>query len=411
MEYGLIGETLKHSFSVEIHNAFADYDYILKEIPQDNVENFMRVADFCGINVTIPYKQTVIPYLDTISENAQKIGAVNTVVKKNGKLHGYNTDFSGMRAMLLRAGFELFGKKVLILGSGGTSKTANAVAKSLGASEVITVSRKGAVNYETAYAKHSDAHFIINTTPVGMYPNAEAVPIDLERFSALQGVADAIYNPLKTQLIENAERRNIKATGGLYMLVAQAAEAVKLFTGEDLSEQAIEKVYARILRDKQNIVLIGMPSSGKSTIGKALAKRLNKKFFDTDSLIVEKENKQISQIFEKVGEEGFRKTETDVVKEVSALGGAVIATGGGVIKNPENIRALKSNGIIVFIDRDFGELICTSSRPLSNTVDDLKNLYSERYPLYKKYADISVNIGNDVEKNVSLIAGKLQYEC
>lgn len=410
MEYGLIGEVLKHSFSVEIHKLFANYEYTLKEIPKDGVGDFLRAGDFCGINVTIPYKQTVIPYLYKISDNAQKIGAVNTLVNKDGKLYGYNTDFIGMRAMLLHAGIDVCGKKVLILGSGGTSHTANAVVKSMGAKAVVTVSRKGEVNYETAYLKHSDSDIIINTTPVGMYPNTNDVPIDITKFPALQGVADAVYNPLNTKLVSLAKSRNIKAVGGLYMLVAQAAAAVTLFTGTGITEECTERVYKTLLSQKQNAVLIGMPSSGKSTIGKALAKKLNKEFIDTDELIERREQKTIPEIFKTVGEAGFRKIETEITAEVSKHGGCVIATGGGIIKNPENIRALKANGKIVFINRNKNELICTSSRPLSSTVQDLEKLYSERYPLYKRYADITVNTGSNVEKNVEMITESLQNE-
>ncbi len=406
MEYGCIGEKLKHSFSKEIHALFADYKYELKEIPRDNLRDFMLAKDFCAINVTIPYKREVISYLDFVSDTASSINAVNTIINKCGKLYGYNTDFYGMTALINRAGIELAGKKVLILGSGGTSSTAYAVAKSLNAKEIYRVSRSGGeglITYTQAYKSHTDAEIIINTTPLGMYPIPDAIPLDLDKFKGLLGVVDAVYNPLRTKLVLEAKKRGIKATGGLYMLVAQAARAVELFLDKEITTQEIEKVYRKIKAQKQNIVLIGMPSSGKSTIGKELAKSLEFDFYDTDEMIVDRAKMPIRDIFASVGEQGFRKIESEAVAEASNFSGAVISTGGGAILDPKNVEKLRQNGKIYFIDRPLEWLTATDDRPLSSNKADLENLYLERYPKYKAAADIVYFGVDDLDKNVEFI--------
>ncbi len=413
MEYGCIGEHLTHSFSKEIHNCLADYDYEIKEIPKDKLDAFMTAADFRAINVTIPYKQAVIPHLHWISDTAKKIGAVNTVVNRNGKLYGYNTDFFGMTALIEKNGIELENKKVLILGSGGTSKTAHAVAESLGAREIYIVSRqagKGLITYAEVYKSHTDAEVIINTTPVGMFPNPEAQPIDLGKFSRLLGVVDAIYNPLRSRLVLEAQALGIKATGGLYMLVAQAAYAVEKFIEKPLSRDEIDAVYGELLKQKQNIVLTGMPGSGKSTIGKKISKQTGRPFIDTDALIVEKAGKTIPEIFEESGEAGFRKIESEVIREVSTIGGYIIATGGGAILKRENISNLKANGRIHYIDRPLSWLTATSDRPLSSNPEDLKKRYHERYDLYLATADRRISAVNNINKNVEMIL-KSEEKC
>ena len=413
MEYGCIGEHLTHSFSKEIHNCLADYDYEIKEIPKDKLDAFMTAADFRAINVTIPYKQAVIPHLHWISDTAKKIGAVNTVVNRNGKLYGYNTDFFGMTALIEKNGIELENKKVLILGSGGTSKTAHAVAESLGAREIYIVSRqagKGLITYAEVYKSHTDAEVIINTTPVGMFPNPEAQPIDLGKFSRLLGVVDAIYNPLRSRLVLEAQALGIKATGGLYMLVAQAAYAVETFIEKPLSRDEIDAVYGELLKQKQNIVLTGMPGSGKSTIGKKISKQTGRPFIDTDALIVEKAGKTIPEIFEELGEAGFRKIESEVIREVSTLGGYIIATGGGAILKRENISNLKANGRIHYIDRPLSWLTATSDRPLSSNPEDLKKRYHERYDMYSATADRRISAVDNINKNVEMIL-KSEEKC
>ena len=312
MQFGLIGEKLGHSYSKEIHNLIADYRYELREVKKEELGAFMAERDFLGINVTIPYKKSVMDYLDVISDDARKIGAVNTVVNRNGKLYGFNTDFYGLKALLIHNGVSVRNKKVLILGSGGTSDTAYNVVTGLKAKEAIKVSRTkkdGFVTYDEAASHHSDADVIINATPVGMYPDDDGVPVNIGLFPSLSAVIDAIYHPLRTNLVSDAENRGIKACGGLYMLVAQAVYAAALFENKKPDENLIDDVYGKILNDKRNIVLIGMPSSGKTTIGKALAARIGKRFADTDELIVGTTGKSIPEIFEKEGEKVFREIE------------------------------------------------------------------------------------------------------
>lgn len=406
MEYGCIGKKLTHSFSKIIHNRLADYDYELCEIPEDSLADFMTKADFKAINVTIPYKQAVIPFLYSISDTAKKIGAVNTIVNKNGKLYGYNTDFSGMRAMIIRQGVSLKGKKVLILGSGGTSKTAAAVAENLGADEVYRVSRSGsdgAITYDEAYLKHSDAQAIINTTPCGMYPNIGVSAIDTERFKSLSSVTDAVYNPLSSALVVSAREKGINAVGGLYMLVAQAAFAAEKFIDISVTAEKTEEIYRDILREKKNIVLIGMPGCGKTTIGKLIADELDKEFVDTDSEIIKQINMPISDYFGKYGEESFRKIESEVIKRISAEQSSVIATGGGAVLNPDNIRLLKENGTVVFIDRPLEKLVTTSDRPLSSNREMLMKRYNERYQIYCLSADIKIDAVDELNLNVKAI--------
>lgn len=399
MQFGLIGEKLGHSYSKEIHNLIADYGYELREVKREELGAFMTERAFSGINVTIPYKKSVMDYLDVISDDAKKIGAVNTVVNRDGKLYGYNTDFYGLKALLIHNGVSVRNKKVLILGSGGTSDTAYNVVTGLNAKEAIKVSRTkkdGFVTYDEAARLHSDADVIINATPVGMYPDDDGVPVNIGIFPSLSAVIDAIYHPLRTNLVSDAENRGIKACGGLYMLVAQAVYAAALFENKKPDENLIDDVYGKILNNKRNIVLIGMPSSGKTTIGKALAARMGKRFADTDELIVGTTGKSIPEIFEKEGEKVFREIEKKVICDIAVNDGTVIATGGGVILDEKNVLALKRNGVIVYLDRKIDNLIATDSRPLSSNVDDLKKLYAKRKPLYEKYAEITIDDNDDV---------------
>ncbi len=406
MEYGCIGEKLKHSFSKEIHALLADYEYTIKEIPREELHSFLQKRCFKAINVTIPYKQEVIPYLDFVSEKAKEIGAVNTIVNKGGKLLGFNTDFYGLTSLINRAGITVENKKVLILGSGGTSLTANAVAKSLKAKSIYRVSRSGGeglITYDEMYQKHTDAEIIINTTPVGMYPNINATPINISNFAKLEGVVDAIYNPLRTKLVSDAKRRGVKATGGLYMLVAQAAKAVEKFLDTEISLSTTENVYKKVRETKQNIVLIGMAGCGKTTIGKALSKELGLEFIDTDEEIVKRENTTITEIFKNKGEQYFRDIESKVIEEISAQSGKVIATGGGAILDPKNIDSLKLNGKLYFIDRPLKSLVATADRPLSSNRADLERRYFERYDKYIAAADVTIKATDRVDQNVKLI--------
>ena len=390
MEYGLIGEKLGHSFSKTVHSKRCDYEYELLEIAPDSLEDFMLKADFKAINVTIPYKQTVIPYLDEIDTAALKIGAVNTVVNKNGRLFGYNTDYYGLLALIKKAEIEICGKKVLILGNGGTAKTAAAVASDLGAASVLKVSRKGengTISYSEAENTHNDADVIINTTPCGMYPNIGVSAVDIEQFGHLSGVIDAVYNPLCTELVVKARGMGIKAVGGLYMLVAQAAFAAEKFTDRDFDKAQIDIIYEEILLQKRNIVLIGMPSCGKSTVGKALADSLGRVFFDSDEEIVKTIGMSIPEFFATKGEAEFRKIESEIIAELSKKQGAVIATGGGVVLNNRNVELLKQNGFIVFLNRSLDKLVSTEDRPLSSSRELLEKRYKERFNIYCTSAD------------------------
>ena len=403
MKYGLIGEKLGHSFSKPIHEKIGGYEYEIKEIAAQDLDGFMKERAFSGINVTIPYKTQVIPYLDYIDPIAEKIGAVNTISNRVNRLYGYNTDFFGMKMLIEKQGFDFTGKKVVVLGSGGTSRTAVAVCESLGAKEIVVVSRKGEVNYSNLYTFHADADYIINTTPVGMYPDNLSSPVDLSFFKKLKGVTDVVYNPLKTRLCLEAVDRGIKAEGGLYMLVAQAVRACEYFTGNTIPEEKCDTVYKKILEDKENIILTGMPGSGKTTIGKLIAQKTGKSFVDTDDLIREKCGCEISEIFEKHGEDYFRDAESEVISELSKENGLVIATGGGAVLRKENIGNLSQNGRIIFADADINELIATKDRPLSNTPEKLIKLYDTRFSIYRERCDVRVQITRDAQENAEKI--------
>ena len=411
MKYGCIGKHLTHSFSKEIHTSLADYEYELKEIPKDRFNEFMAEGDFKAINVTIPYKEAVIPYLYFIDDTAKEIGAVSTIVNKDGRLYGYNTDFYGMKLLIEHAGIELNDKKVAVLGTGGTSKTANAVAKKLLAREILTVSRTkkpSTITYEELYENHSDIDVVINTTPSGMFPENFSFPLDIERFPKLSGVIDAVYNPLRTKLVSNAKNQGIKAEGGLYMLVSQGVLASEIFLEKKYEEGKIDEIFCRLKRQKENIVLIGMPSSGKSTIGGEIAKRLGRDFYDTDELVEEKTGMKIPNLIELSGEENFRDTECEVVKEVSKKTGVVIATGGGVILREENVNALRQNGKIYFLDRPLEKLVPTEERPLTSNMEALAKKYNERYDIYVKSSDVKIDASGDINTVSDSITGDFE---
>ena len=388
-KYGCIGKKLSHSFSKEIHARLADYEYELIELDLEQVKPFLTGKNFNAINVTIPYKETVIPYLDEISDIARRIGAVNTIVNRDGKLLGYNTDYYGMKALIERVGLNFYGKKVLVLGTGGTSKTARVVAKDLGAKEILIVSRNKSseyVDYAQALNVHKDAQIIINTTPSGMYPNVKGKPIDVFSFPKLEGVIDAVYNPLRTELILDAKEKGIKAEGGLYMLVMQAVVAVEKFLDKKIDKSVADKVFKEILSEKENVVLTGMPGSGKSTVGKLL-NIAGFEFIDTDKEIEDRAGCTIKDLIENKGEKFFRDLEEEVIFDVSQSSRRIISTGGGAILRKENVRRLKSNGKIFYIDAKIERLSSTDSRPLSNTKEKLEKLYLERKDIYNSTAD------------------------
>ena len=390
LPYGCIGEHLPHSFSKEIHGQIGGYAYELKELTPEELPAFMEARRFRGVNVTIPYKQAVIPFLDEIDGTAKAIGAVNTVVNRNGKLYGFNTDLDGLTCLIRRAGLDLSGRKVLIPGTGGTSRTAAFAAEQLGAREVYRISRtgkEGSLTYEQALRNHADAEIILNTTPCGMYPEPDAQPLPLDPFRRLEGVVDVIYNPLRSRLVLDARRRGVPAEGGLYMLVAQAVRASEHFLDTVYPDDLADRIYHRILRRKENIVLIGMPGSGKSAVGKILAERTGLPFADTDRLITEKAGKTIPDIFREDGEPAFRDLESAVIRNLSRQGGQIISTGGGAVLRPENVAALRQNGRLFWLNRDPDALVPTDDRPLADTAAKMKRLWLEREPVYRAAAD------------------------
>ena len=391
-QYGCIGRKLTHSFSREIHARLADYAYDLIELGEDEIRPFFEKKDFAAINVTIPYKQTVIPYLFEVSDVARRIGAVNTIVNRDGKLYGYNTDYYGMKALIEKAGITVKGKKVLVLGTGGTSKTANVVAADMGAAEILTVSRRkseGRITYEEAVSRHADAQVIINTTPSGMYPDCSAKPIDVFAFDVLEGVIDAVYNPLSTNLILDAKKKGAKAEGGLYMLVMQAVVAAEKFLDRDIPKGKADAVFASVLASKENIILTGMPGSGKSTVGKLLHLE-GFELIDTDAEIEKRCGCAIKALIEAKGEQYFRDLESEVISDVSSACCRIISTGGGAVLREENVRNLKRNGKLFFINAELGRLRATSDRPLSDTEDKLAALYKQRLGIYQSTADVIV---------------------
>ena len=394
MEYGLLGEKLGHSFSPQIHAALADYDYRLYPTPPEAVEDLFRRRAFKGLNVTIPYKQTVSPLCDEVDAGAAAIGAVNTVVNRDGKLTGYNTDIDGLVYLAKRTGVDMAGKKAVILGSGGTSRTARAAARALGASEVAVISRHGEDNYENL-SRHGDAQVLINTAPVGMFPHAGVSPVSLEAFPRLEGVLDVVYNPLRTALVMEAEKRGIPCSCGLPMLVAQAKRAAELFTGAAIPDHRLESVIAALTAQVQNVVLIGMPGCGKSAVGRTLARRLGKPFVDLDHLAADRAGKSIPEIFAQEGEDAFRSLESELVREAGAQTGCVLSTGGGVVTREENYPPLHQNGVIVHIRRDI-RLLPTAGRPVSQSTD-LHALWRRREPLYHAFADLTVDNDSTIE--------------
>lgn len=404
MRTGLIGKTLPHSFSPRIHGLLGDDGYQLLEMEEDALAPFFAARAFDGVNVTIPYKQKVMPLLDEIDEKALSIGAVNTVVNRNGKLYGYNTDYDGFCALAERRGIDFSGKRAVVLGSGGTSHTVCAALQDGGTASVRVVSRTGEYDY-THPELYRDAEILVNTTPVGMYPKPEERPIDLSFFPELTGVLDVIYNPRRTALIAQAEQLHIPCCSGLPMLVRQAVAARTLFTGEAVPEQTEQAALSQMYVDTMNLVLIGMPGSGKSTIGKRVAKLLGHPFYDADKVLEKKTGRRIPEIFASEGEAAFRTLETETIAALSQYTGAVIATGGGAVLREENVAALRRNGCIVRLTRDVS-MLSTKGRPLSKDLDAVYRMQRERAPYYAAAADISVrnerSVKNTAERIVKL---------
>ncbi len=398
---GLIGEKLGHSFSPAIHGKLADYEYKLYELSPEQVGPFLEKKEYDGLNVTIPYKKTVIPYCDELTEAAKSIGSVNTIVKRpDGTLLGHNTDYDGFMWLLKNAGAEVKGKKAVVLGTGGASVTVQAALRDLGAAQVVVVSRSGEDNYENI-ARHSDAKILVNATPVGMYPKTGVSPVDLDVFTALEGVFDVVYNPAKTQLLLEAEKRGIPCANGLGMLVAQAKAACERFTGQPIADEKVYTIKAEMERNTRNVMLIGMPGCGKSTVGAALAEKLGRKLVDVDERIVEMAGCSIPEIFLKDGEEGFRQIEHQALCEVSKESGLVIATGGGVVTRPENLDPMRQNSLIVWLLRDLS-LLPKDGRPLSQT-NSLTEMFKVREPLYRAAADCIADNNGSLEDTLKQI--------
>lgn len=397
---GLLGRKLSHSYSPQIHKSLGTYTYNLYEVEPEELESFLKSDDFSGLNVTIPYKKTVIPYCHRLSPCAEKLGAVNTIIRDpEGNLIGHNTDYFGFASMVARSKLQLWGKKVLVLGSGGASVTVNCVLKELGAIPII-ISRSGENNYMNLDL-HKDASVIVNATPVGMYPNTQVSPIDLSLFPNLEGVLDLIYNPARTKLLQDAESRGLVAQNGLWMLVAQAKESAEWFTQGQIPDSCIEKIYVQLRNEMENLILIGMPGSGKSSVGRELARLTGKTFLDADALIEEEAGKPIPEIFAENGEETFRKLETKVLSQVGMNSGLVIATGGGCVTKARNYPLLHQNGTIFWLRRDLDKLP-TEGRPLSKA-GHLEEMYRIREPLYTAFADKSVDNNGTVQQTCNEI--------
>lgn len=405
LKTGLIGKKLSHSFSPEIHGLLGDHRYELYEMEEACVGEFLKKHPFDALNVTIPYKKTVIPFLDAVSDEAKRIGAVNTVLRRpDGSLFGDNTDYFGFSYLLSKLGASVAGKKVLVLGSGGASATAVTVLRDRGAEPVI-ISRTGKDNYENL-DRHSDAAAIVNTTPVGMYPDNLHSPLSLSHFPCLSFVVDMIYNPSKTAFLLSAERHGIPFLNGLPMLVAQAARAVTLFTGEEIAESEIDAVCARVSAKTQNIVLIGMPSAGKTTVGKSLAAMTGRRFVDSDEVFSERFGISPAAFIEENGEDAFRLEETRILSDIARESGCVIATGGGAVTRKENKDILRQNGVTVRLMRDLDRL-SDEGRPLSKGKGAIQRLYETRQPLYEDFADVSYEVD---EGDFSLTARKIMED-
>ncbi len=401
MKYGLIAEKLGHSYSKIIHEMLKRYDYDLMPMPENSAAELLKSRKFDGLNVTIPYKSFVMPYLDFISPDAKRIGAVNTIVNRNGKLYGYNTDYTGFRQTLLRAGFEISGKNVLILGTGGTSKTVFTVCSDLCAKKIFVASRTPAadqIDYDTACGIEAD--YIINTTPCGMYPNTGAAAIDIKKFKNLSGVIDVIFNPLYTKLLLDCREAGIPHANGLYMLVSQAMASAELFTGEKVSRGETERIYKSLCDKTENTVLIGMPYSGKTTVGGIISEMTGKPFIDTDAEISKKTG-DIASFIREYGEGRFREIEAQTIKEcLKDVRGAVVATGGGAVLRKENVRALRENGVIYYLDRRLSLLQADDTRPLSSSREELAKRYAERKNKYRAACDHRI-LNNDAPEKAA----------
>lgn len=405
MQCGLLGRKLGHSYSPQIHGQLASYDYSLFEKEPEELEGFLKNGNFVGLNVTIPYKKDVIPFLDQLSPVARRLGAVNTIVRRgDGSLVGHNTDYFGFRYLVQQSGLDVRGKKVLVLGSGGASNTAVAALQELGA-RVVIISRSGENNYGNLHL-HANASVIVNTTPVGMYPNTGVSPIDLGCFPQLEGVLDVVYNPARTQILLDAENRGLVAMNGLWMLVAQAKESAEWFSGETIPDSRIVQIHAALRAQMENIILVGMPGCGKTTIGKLLARETGKQFVDADEALEARVGRKITDIIPTDGEAAFRCLETETLVELGKQSGFVIATGGGCVTQERNYPLLHQNGTILWLTRALDKLP-TEGRPLSQT-GKLQQMLATRQPMYRRFADAVIENDGTVEETLAQIRAALE---
>lgn len=408
MRYGLIGEKLGHSYSKLIHESLGRYTYDMLSLNKEEFEAFMKKRQFNGLNITIPYKKAVIPFCDEVSELARTIGAVNTVYMRDGKVYGANTDYEGFLYAAQAAGISFSGRKVLILGNGGTSLMARKAAADQGAADILITSRRGeagCVSYEDL-SLNADIEIVVNTTPVGTYPNNGDRLIDLSGFSECRGVMDVIYNPFETDLLQQAKDLGIACTNGLPMLVAQATAAAGYFLGEKGFSEENRAITGCLQSQMENIVLIGMPGCGKTTLGTVAAEKLGKTFVDMDAEIEKQAGMDIPSIFETHGEPYFRQLETETARRLGKEKSQVIATGGGAVLRPENMKALSQNGRVVFLKRPVEELPM-SGRPLSKDLNTLKSMYETRFPLYNKYSQLTLDCENKVESSAAKLLSLL----
>ncbi len=386
-KFGLLGQKLGHSYSPAIHKKFFDYSYGLYEVEPEELESFLESTELSGMNVTIPYKKSVIPYCAELSDTARRMGSVNTLVRRDKGWYGHNTDYEGFAYTLQRSGAEIKGKKALVLGNGGVAPTVRMVLEDMGAGSIVTVCRRGEDNFENI-ARHSDAQIIVNATPVGMYPNNGESLVDLRQFPKLEAVFDLIYNPARTALLLQAESLGLVWDNGLGMLVAQARGSAELFAGEKLSNEAVSQVEKELSLEMGNIILIGMPGCGKSSIGRILAEKLGRQFYDADAEIVKDSAMSIEDIFAKEGEEGFRVRESHTLARLGKNSACVISTGGGCVTRAENYPLLHQNGRIVWVKRSL-DILPTEGRPLMRT-NTAARLYEERKDKYAAFADLAI---------------------